>query len=65
MNELSPAGQASNIQYLTNKLDRELNELLKAVHEYRHTHKDNQDEELIGKIIDLVSHGKRIVEESK
>jgi hypothetical protein len=55
----------SNIQYLTNKLDRELNDLLKAVHEYRHTHKENQDEVLIQKIIDLVAHGKRIVEEAK
>jgi hypothetical protein len=65
MTELSPAGQASNQAHLINRLDKELNELLKAVHEYRFTHKDNLDELLIARIIAHVNQGKLIVQEAK
>jgi hypothetical protein len=47
---------------LNNKLDKELNLLLKAVHEYHFKHREDADEELIKQVLDYVRQAKRVLE---
>lgn len=47
---------------LNTKLDKELNELLRAIHEYRIKHREDADEALIVEVLSYVRHARQLIE---
>lgn len=46
---------------LNTKLDKELNELLRAIHEYRINHGEDADEGLITEVLSYVRHARELI----
>lgn len=47
-----------------NNLNKELNLLLKAVHEYQQKHRDNADAQLLNRVTDYCLHARKMLEEA-
>jgi hypothetical protein len=47
----------------TNKLNKEVNLLLKAIHEYQFKHRENADQTLIKQVLDHVTNARQLIQE--